>query len=147
MTVQRGFWRTAKDGDPLGLALYLRHYSSRRRSPKTRLPLFVGPGEKLVLLSLKGDALFAWRKMLYSRDGQSGVCCAVFRNEGRRLSSTLIREAMRLAWKRWPGERLYTYVDPTRVRSVNPGCCFKRAGWRVAGKSKRGLIVLEAASQ
>ena len=142
----RGCWRTAKDGDPVGLALYLRHYSARKRSPRARLPLFVGPGEKLVLLSRKGDAVFAWRRMLYTQDGQSGVCCAVFRNEGTRRSSTLIREAMRLAWRRWPGERLYTYVDPTKVRSINPGCCFKRAGWKTCGKSRRGLIVLEIKS-
>ncbi len=140
---QRGCWRTAKDGDPVGLALYLRHYSARKRSPKARLPLFVGPGEKLVLLSHKGDAVLAWRRMLYTQDGQSGVCCAVFRNEGTHRSSSLIREAMRLAWRRWPGERLYTYVDPARIRSAHPGCCFKRAGWKTCGKSRRGLIVLE----
>ena len=138
MTTRRGSWRITKDGDPVGLALYLRHYSARKRSPGARLPLFVGPGEKLVLLSRRGDALLAWRRMLYSQDGQSGVCCAVFRNEGKRRSSALIREAMGLAWSRWPGERLYTYVDSTRIRSVNPGCCFKIAGWKSCGKSKRG---------
>ena len=146
MTARRDSWRISKDGDPLGLALYLRLYSARKRSPKTRLPLFVGPGEKLILLSYKGDAVFAWRRMIYRQDGQTGVCCAVFRNEGRRRSSTLIREAMHLAWQRWPGERLYTYVDPARVRSVNPGCCFKVAGWKICGQSRRGLIVLEATS-
>ena len=34
-----------------------------------------------------------------------------------------------LAWERWPGERLFTYVDPNKVRSFNPGYCFLRAGW------------------
>jgi hypothetical protein len=42
--------------------------------------------------------------------GQRGVNCAVFRNESSVLSSELIREACGLAWTRWPGERLYTYV-------------------------------------
>jgi hypothetical protein len=70
---------------------------------------------------------------------------AVFRNESPILSSVLIREACELAWRRWPGARLYTYVDARRVRSPNPGCCFKAAGWRACGKTKcRRLLILES---
>jgi hypothetical protein len=136
-------WEVTKDGDPAAFALYLRHYSSRKRSPNSKLPLFVGPGEKLVLVTAGGDAAFAWRKMSYSLDGQRGVCCTLFRNESPHHSSRLIQEAMRLAWKRWPGERLYTYVDPKAIRSVNPGFCFKMAKWRTCGQTRRGLRILE----
>lgn len=68
-----------------------------------------------------------------------------FRNEGAVRSSTLIREAMALAWSRWPGMRLFTFVDPREVASTNPGYCFLQAGWkRLAGATRRGLRVLEA---
>jgi hypothetical protein len=73
------------------------------------------------------------------------VTCAIFRNEGAGRSSDLILEAMRAAWVRWPGERLYTYVNPRRVRSANPGYCFKAAGWQLCGITKtRKLLILEA---
>jgi hypothetical protein len=89
-------------------------------------------------------AIFVWRRFIPD-DGQQGVNCAVFRNEGYPvLSSVLIREACELAWQRWPGERLYTYVNPRRIKSTNPGCCFKAAGWKRCGVSKGGLVILEA---
>jgi hypothetical protein len=84
-----------------------------------------------------------WRKFL-SADGQQGVNCAVFRNEGAGLSSDLIRAADALADQRWPGERHYTYVNPRAVRSTNPGFCFLQAGWRRCGITKhRKLLILE----
>jgi DNA modification methylase len=103
----------------------------------------VGPGEKLVLLTPRRDALFVWRKFI-DDSGQQGVNCAVFRNEGPTLSSHLITEAMGIAWRRWPGARLYTYVDAGKIRSSHPGYCFRMAGWTRAGTSKGGLVVLEA---
>ncbi len=100
-----GNWLSIKDGDPMGYALYKRHYTFRpyqdnRR--KLKKQLFVGPGEKMVLLTQQGDALFVWRKFI-DDSGQEGVNCAVFRNEGSVLSSELILEAEQLAWGRWPG--------------------------------------------
>lgn len=143
-------WFPTNDGDPRAFALFSRHYSfyryadGRRRDPANRNRfLFVGPGEKMVLMTADCRALFVWRKFI-SRDRQQGINCAVFRNEGDELSSLLILEAEQLAWGRWPGERLYTYVDPRRVRSGNPGYCFKKAGWRSCGRTaKRRLVILE----
>ena len=97
----------------------------------------------MTLLTPLCDALFIWIKQKYRLDRQVGVNCAVFRNEGTVLSSDLIREASDMAEARWPDERLYTYVNPRRIRSTNPGCCFLKAGWRVCGESKGGLIILE----
>ena len=34
-------------------------------------------------------------------------------------------------------------MNPRRVRSPNPGYCFKAAGWKQTGVTARGLIVLE----
>lgn len=144
------YWLPARDGDPRVFALMQRHYSyreyadGRRRNPANpnRFQV-VGPGEKMVLLTADCRALFIWRWFI-DDSGQKGVCCAAFRNEGDELSSRLILEAEALAWRRWPGERLYTYVNPARVRSSNPGFCFLKAGWRRCGETKvKGLIILE----
>lgn len=143
-------WVVVKDGDLRAWSLYARHYSYRRYLGSRRKTRFVGPGEKIVLLADDERALFVWRKFL-SKDGQVGVNCAVFRNEGGHLSSSLILEAEGYAWERWSGERLYTYVDPRRVSSSNPGFCFKQAGWSLVrdeqGKpvrtKKKKLLILE----
>lgn len=137
-------WLRAWDGDPTAAALYDRHYS---RSPAARGdPRVAGPGEKIVLLTPCARALFVWRQFR-TKDpsaGPSDVNCAIFRNEGAGLASSLILAAEAVAWSRWPGERLYTYVNPRRVRSANPGYCFKQAGWRLCGLTKtRRLLILE----
>jgi hypothetical protein len=138
-----GHWIGIKDGDPRGIGIFKRHYSARSYRDNRRRTLFVGPGEKMVLLTVTNDALFVWRKFI-SDDGQDGVNCSVFRNEGPVLSSELVREAEELAWDRWPGERLFTYVWDKKVASVNPGYCFKMAGWNFCGRTKwNGLTILE----
>jgi hypothetical protein len=136
-----GTWVQVWDGNATAAGIYDRHYS---RNPASRGdPRFAGPGEKMVLLTPCVRALFVWRKFI-SKDQQEGVNCAIFRNEGAGLSSGLILEAMELGWQRWPGERFYTYVNPRRVRSTNPGYCFKQAGWRLCGVTRtRKLLVLE----
>jgi hypothetical protein len=153
-TPDAALWSLTHDGDPRAYALASRHYNfhryadGRRERPDYRnRRLFVGPGEKLVLLSRDAQALFVWRKFL-SRDRQAGVNCALFRNEGAYCgavkSSRLILAAEAWASARWPGERLYTYVDPHKVRSRNPGYCYLVAGWRRCGVTKvNGLLVLE----
>ena len=135
-------WLETRDGDPTVRSVFDRHYSRRHyrdgRSPK----LFMGPGEKMVLKTPCARAVFGWRKFI-SDDGQEGVSCAFFRNENAGKSSDLIRAAMAAAHERWPGERLYTYVDARQIRSTNPGACFKAAGWGLCGMSKGGLVILE----
>lgn len=110
-------WRVARDGDPIGSALYRRYYSARRYADGRRPALFVGPGEKLVLIAHDDDALFVWRHFI-DASGQTGVNCAVFRNESTELSSELIADAEPFAWRCWPGQRLYTYGEQVVVRAV-----------------------------
>lgn len=136
-----GRWLEFKDGNSRALELYERHYSAR---PLPNRELFIGPGEKMALLTEGGDALFGWRKFIDDCEGQHGVNCCVFRNEGSLLSSDLILDAMAAAWHRWPKERLYTYVDSEEILSSNPGYCFQKAGWERCGLTKDGLIILEA---
>jgi hypothetical protein len=147
-----GYWLPSYRSDPRAISLYLRHYSAKKNHrPGRRLRNFVGPGEPMVLLTADCAAAFCWLWNTVERwDGQTGVCCTLFRNEGPILSSDLIREANHLAWQRWPGRRLFTYVDPSEIQSANPGYCFKRAGYRLVrdaeGKpatSTRGLLIFE----
>lgn len=139
-------WLQVWDGNPTAAALYDRHYS---RNPASRGdPRIAGPGEKLVLLTPCVRGLFVWR-WFKSKDPSAGpldINCAIFRNEGAGLASDLIRAAMELAWEEWGADRrLYTYVNPRRVLSPNPGYCFKQAGWRRCGVTKtRKLLILEA---
>lgn len=144
-------WLAVKDGDPRAHDIMRRHYSYYRYADDRRSNtgyrarhLIVGPGEKMVLITQECDALFVWRKFI-SRDGSTGVNCAVFRNESQHKSSDLILEAEQLAWQRWPGERLYTYVDSKKIQSTNPGYCFMCAGWRRLPEITKvnKLIILE----
>ena len=140
-------WMPIRDGDMRGRAMYNRHYSSRQYKDGRRPKLFTGPGQKLCLMTPDSRALFVWRKFI-DRSGQVGVNCAIFRNEnafdGAIKSSELILAAETLAWTKWPGQRLYTYVNPRRVQSRNPGYCFKMAGWKLCGITKiNQLLILE----
>lgn len=141
--VESGYWLGVLDGDARALDIFKRHYTYRNYKDNRRRTIFVGPGEKMVLMTFNCDALFVWRKFI-DASGQKGVNCSVFRNESPILSSELILEAEGYAWQRWPGERLYTYVAQQKIQSVNPGYCFKKAGWKNCGLTKRSkLVILE----
>lgn len=142
-------WWLTKDGDRECIALFERHYSARRYVDGRVRRIFCGPGEKVVLRTIEGNAMFVWRRFLDDcidqRSGkrQIGINCAVFRNESARQSSCLIRQADAIADRLWADRRHYTYVDPARISSANPGYCFLVAGWERCGRTKSGLLVLE----
>ena len=139
-----GNWIGIKDGDPRAVALFNRHYSARRGGDRIRYGMS-GPGQTMTLLTVQCDALYIWLNNQVERyDGQVGLNCTIFRNEGPVLSSELILEAEGLAWQRWPGIRLFTYVWDSKVESINPGYCFKMAGWKTCGRNADGrLTILE----
>lgn len=135
-------WCFTKDGDDYGYELARRHYSARNYRQQ-RQRLFVGPGRKLVLLSVDGMALFVWRDFICDiQPPQKGYNCAIFRNEGITLSSVLIREATEIVYERWGRSRCWTLINPSKIRSSNPGCCFIKAGWNRCGVSKTGKVIL-----
>jgi len=141
--IEGAHWYPAHRADARARALYLRHYSRFKRKLGSTSPQFVSPGECMVLLTAAADAVFVWH---YARpemrlDKVDGPMCSIFRNEGPVLSSTLILEAEQLAWARWPGTTLWTYVDPRCVASGQPGWCFIRARWKRAGESKAGRLL------
>src|ERR1035441_1481986 len=113
--ISPSIWMPVRDANPTGLEIFHRHYSYKPYADGRKPLHFVGPGEKMVLLTPDARALFVWRKFICG-DGQQGVNCAVFRNEGAGVASDLIREADAEAWGRWPGARLYTYVNPRKVK-------------------------------
>ena len=166
-----GHWIGAHAADPRVVALYRRHYSAQDRLHKDHLRNgIVGPSERMILLTVACQELWAWRLILAPEEritkfvrpdqrrikkglrirektstyfgGETGVMCSVFRNEGSILSSILIEEAMNLAWEKWPGKRLFTYVWDSRVASVNPGYCYKKAGWTTCGRNKDGRMTI-----
>jgi len=117
-----------------------RHYSRRTIGARQ----FCYSGRKLVLRNTKGTVLFVWMypKLEMRMDGQVGYNCAIFRNESQRLSSDIILEAEGFAFRKWGPNRLYTYIDPQKIRSSNPGYCYKKAGWHFVGLSKSGKHLL-----
>ena len=118
-----------------------RHYSRRTVGARQ----FTYSGRKLVLRDAAGLVLWAWMypDPAMRMDGQVGYNNAIFRNESGRRSSDIVLEAERFAFEKWGPNRLYTYIDPKKVRSPNPGYCFKVAGWRYVGLSKSGKHLLE----
>lgn len=124
------------------------HYSRRTPGSKT----FTGIGREVVLLAVDGTAVWS---VVYQRTPQRvgsgasrGRAAAtdtaprhiwrnnVFRNLGAGLSSDLIQQALAMTYEAWaarygalPAERLRTEVDTKRIRSTNPGYCYKVAGW------------------
>jgi len=141
-------WIEVRDGNDTVRAIFDEHYSRYRYADGRKPKIFVGPGEKLVLMTANAGAICVWRKFI-SRDRQDGVNCAVFRRNAGEVASELLRQAMDAAWQRWSGERLYTYIDPLGVppimRASRPswGHCFYAAGWRFCGLTSKRLHILE----
>jgi len=130
-------WRQVTKFDTAACALADRHYSRRKPGSGQFMP----PGQTVVLLSLDGTAVFGWWRPhpdsgIKSMNGLDGWTCTIFRNEGAQLSSVLILDAEHALDVHSIGpDGMLTYVWDAKVRSVNPGACFKAAGWRRIGRS------------
>lgn len=127
-------------------ALADRHYS--RRTPGS--PQFMPPGQTVILATLLRDAVFGWWRPdpatgLKPWNGLDGWTCTIFRNESGHRSSDLILEAeqaLAATGHSCGPDGLITYVWDKKVRSENPGACFKRAGWKRTGRSADGKKTL-----
>lgn len=143
---QYGPWMLTHKGDTSCRILADRHYSRQTIGH----PMFTRPGKNLVLRTSSGDAVWVtWSGI--RDDGLESHECTIFRNESGHRSSDLIRFAVEATYGEWgelPRDGLITYVDADKVRSTNPGFCFKKAGWKHIGESKkRGLILLQVRYQ
>lgn len=140
------FWRVVPKGNRDACALADRHYSRR----KVGAPQFMPPGQTLCLVA--PGAVFGWWRPhpasgLVAMNGLDGWTCTIFRNESPTLSSVLIVEAERvlaLEIGDCGPDGMLTYVFDRKIRSTNPGYCFKCAGWRVRGRSADGRKTLLA---
>lgn len=139
---QYGPWLLVTKGDDSCRRLADRHYSRQTVGS----PQFTRPGRNLVLRTAMGDAVWVTWSGLRD-DGLDAWECTIFRNESAGLSSDMIRAAVAATVAEWgapPADGIITYVDADKVRSINPGYCFKVAGWRQIGRSKwRGLALLQ----
>jgi hypothetical protein len=163
-------WEMSSSSDPRALAVvdglgrlrrYGPHYSRRTPGSKT----FTGVGQEIVLVHSSGRAVWAVvRQRTPSRRGsglsrgRAGLTDAttyvwrnmVFRNLYAGVASDLIVEATERTYEEWqrrygemPHERLRTEVDIRKVRSGDPGRCYRLAGWEM-GPVRRGKLILYA---
>ncbi len=138
------------------------HYSRRTPGSKT----FTGVGQEIVLVSARGDAVWACVRQRTpsargtgTSRGRKGAADPsprfiwrnmLFRNLGPSLSSELIKSALQRTYEEWirrygalPAERLRTEIGIASVRSSNPGYCYKLAGW-IPDRVVRGKLYLWA---
>lgn len=137
-----GPWKVTTAGDQACRQLADRHYSRQTIGH----PQFCRPGRKLVLRTPDGNAVWVTWKGI-RKDGLDALECTIFRNESEYLSSEMIKEALIATVAEWgalPRDGLITYVNEAKIKSDNPGCCFKIAGFKAIGRSKeRNLLLLQ----
>lgn len=164
-------WRLSSSSDPVALSIvdgtgpyhgHGPHYS--RRTPGSRT--FTGVGQEIVLVTYDEMAVWAVVRQRTPSAADSGVSRGrtgtidnrpffvwrnmLFRNLGGELSSYLILRALETTYREWtrrygalPIETLRTEIDPRKIRSTNPGCCYKKAGFHNA-RMVRGKLYLDA---
>lgn len=141
-----------KPTEPAILEMVWSHYSyldnikKRPRTEKTsktwwsnaRLVVFSDP-ERTVVFA------WQWPKDGIRRDGQNGYNNTLFHRSAGcpYLASEIVLVAEQAVVEHWGEGRAYTYIDADKVRSVNPGYCYKMAGWKQVGISKSGKPLLE----
>lgn len=137
---QYGSWVRVPKAERSCRLLADRHYSRQTIGADQ----FTRPGKNLVLRTILGDAVWVtWSGI--RDDGLEAWECTIFRNESSELSSKMIKDAIDATTAEWgnpPRDGIITYVASDKVRSINPGCCFKKAGWKRIGKSKKRQLIL-----
>lgn len=135
-------WVVSNKFDPDGARLADGHYSRRKVGSRQFMP----PGDTIVLITSDKSAVFGWwrphpRSGIRAMNGLDGWTCSIFRNTRPDvLSSTLILSAEEILLQEsdtgpcGPSGML-TYVWDKKVKSSNPGYCFKLAGWIKPPKS------------
>ena len=126
-------WHQVKASDPLAREMRDRHYSTDRPGGKTVGP----PGRRIVLITEDRASLWIthWPDPRLVLDKIDALRCTMFRREGRRRerASVLILAAMEFSEAHYgaaPAGWL-TYVEPAKIKSQDPGYCFKMAGYEV----------------
>jgi hypothetical protein len=138
-------WSLSNRANRQAAALADRHYTRQKVGARQ----FVPPGRCIVLLTENHDALWvsSYPYAQYVKHHWAGAwICSCFRNESAHLSSHLILQAVAVTRSIWgdpPALGMITFVDATKIQSVNPGYCYKKAGWQRVGRTKGGLLALQ----
>ncbi len=142
-------WRASHRFDTPARLLADRHYN--RQKPGS--PQFMPPGSCRVLLAENAKAVFglSFPKAVFVKHAWAGAwICSIFRNEGAGpLASDMIRDAMAVMQTLYgppPALGCVTFVNPRKVPGIMEhgerikGFCFHKAGFRVVGETKGGLL-------
>jgi hypothetical protein len=124
-------WRLSWRADPVLARMADRHY------PRVHVGAdqFVPPGRCLVLKTFDGSAGWVTSWPMLRRDDLAGVWInTFFRVEsGDWTASELIRWAVahtRWTWPAVPERGMFTFIDPSQIKSTIPGYCYRRAKFR-----------------
>lgn len=151
--VRKIIWQKSNRGDPRARELADRHYN--RQKPGT--PQFVPPGRCCVLYAETDTGKAFWVTSFpyaqYVKHAWAGAwICSAFRNEGAGIASQMIREAVAATRSHFgepPELGMVTFIDtrkvkPTKVHGVNTwGYTYIKAGFKLVGKTKGGLLALQ----
>lgn len=141
-------WRLSHRFDRPAVALADRHYN--RQKPGS--PQFMPPGSCRVLLAENKRSVFglSFPKAEYVKHAWAGAwVCSIFRNEkAGPLASDQIRDAIAVMQTLYdvPDLGCVTFVDPRKVPGILErgerikGFCFYKAGFRLVGETKKGLL-------
>lgn len=138
-------WRLSHHFDPPARLIADRHYN--RQKPGT--PQFTPPGRRLVLLTDEALWVTSWPLAEFTKHAWPGAWInSCFRREGGdQVASEMIRDgvaATRWRWPDIPALGMVTFVDPEKVRHKrDPGRCYLRAGFKLVGKTKGGLLAFQ----
>lgn len=144
------WWVRSHRADPEVVPLADRHYNRQ----KIGAPQFAPPGRCVVFKTEMLDAFWitSWPFAQYVKHAWAGAwVCSAFRNESTLLSSELIWQAVactRSIYGDAPELGMITFVDTKKTRRKrDPGRCYRKAGFRVVGKTKGGLVTLQLLPQ
>lgn len=141
-------WRRSHRFDVPARQLADRHYN--RQKPGS--PQFMPPGSCRVLIAENKKAVFglSFPKAEFVKHAWAGAwVCSIFRNEAAGpLASDMIRDALAVMRTLYelPALGCVTFVDPKMVPGIMErgelikGFCFHKAGFRLVGETKGGLL-------
>lgn len=141
-------WRASHRFDRPAVALADRHYNRQRPGS----PQFMPPGSCRVLLAQNKKAVFglSFPKAEFVKHAWAGAwICSIFRNEkAGPLASDMIGQAIAIMRTHYqvPALGCVTFVDPKQVPGILErgerikGFCFYKAGFRLVGETKKGLL-------
>lgn len=136
------WWNVVHKGTKAAVRTADGHYS--RQKPGTSQ--FTRPGKNLVLLGTDEKSVWvSWRPAVGGRmDNLDCYECVMYSRKSGPLASAQIKEAVAITEEFWgppPKDGWITFIKPGAVKSSNPGCCFKKAGWTPFGTNANGKLL------